>query len=146
MKIFALLAGGTLLTSCWLLVACSKNIQDNDAVRQAVVDYLDAHSAQTGLDMKSMQVDVVSVAFEKDQAHATISFRPKNTDVGGVELAYNLDRKGNKWVVRGPGESASGNPHGQSAPGAVHGSEPGQTPLPPGNPPVASPPTAGSPQ
>ncbi len=78
-----------------LLPACSRDIQNTDAVRQAVVDYLRARTAQTGLDMNLMQVDVTSVAFEHDQARATVFFRPK-TGGGGMQMNYTLERKGNQ--------------------------------------------------
>ena len=64
-----------------------------------IIDYLQARKSQTGLDMNLMQVDVVSVSFEKDQARATMMFRPKSgADAAGMQLAYTLQRKGNSWL------------------------------------------------
>lgn len=93
-----------------LLAACSRDIQNADAVKQGVIDYLQARTAQTGLDVNSMQLDVTSVSFAKNQANATIFFRPKDGQ-SGMQMNYTLDRKGNKWVVRGHAESGA-NPHG----------------------------------
>ena len=60
-----------------LLAACSRDIQNADAVKQGVIDYLQARTAQTGLDINSMQMDVTSVSFAKNQANATIFFGPR---------------------------------------------------------------------
>lgn len=109
-----------------LLSACSRDIQNTDAVRQAVVDYLRARTAQTGLDVDLMQVDVTSVAFEHDQASATVFFRPK-AGGSGMQMNYTLERNGDKWVVRGRTESVI-NPHGAQ----------GLPALPQGHPPIGA--------
>lgn len=147
----------TLLAAAILLAACSKDINNGDAVKQGVLDYLQQRKTQTGLDMTLMQIDVVSVAFEKDKAKAVVMFRPKNmADAAGMQMAYTLDRKGNKWVVEGHGESDGGsNPHGggamQGMPGAPQGMPPGHPgvgampggegaapgAMPPGHPPMS---------
>jgi hypothetical protein len=132
-----------------LLAACSKDIQNSEAVKQGVIEYLQARKAQTGLDMTLMQVDVVSVSFEKDQARATVMFRPKTgADAAGMQLPYTLERKGNKWVVQ-PRNEAGASPHGGAGvagesmlppdhpalPGGAAQSPAGGS-LPPGHPPV----------
>ena len=124
----------TLFAAVALLAGCARDIQNTDAVRQAVIDYLKARTAQTGLDMNLMQVDVTSVSFEHDQARANVFFRPKTGPAaGGMQMAYVLDKKGGKWVVRGRSDTGS-NPHGA---GAMPPGGPSQTqPLPPGHPPV----------
>ncbi len=118
-----------------LLAACSKDIQNTESVKQGVLDYLRARTTQTGLDVNSLQVDVTSVAFEKDQARATVSFKPKTGDSGGPMLMnYVLDRKGGKWVVRGRTENGV-NPHGGASPGTGMGTTPGTgATMPPGHP------------
>jgi hypothetical protein len=137
----------TIAVVAMLLAACSKDIQNSEAVKQGVIDYLQAHKSQTGLDMSLMQVDVVSVSFEKDQARATLMFRPKSAaDAAGMQLPYTLKRKGNKWEVEPHGEGGA-NPHG-GAPGTLppnHPVLPEGMPqpseggaLPPGHPPVGS--------
>jgi hypothetical protein len=124
----------TLFAAAALLAGCARDIQNTDAVRQAVVDYLKARTAQTGLDVNLMQVDVTSVSFDRDQARANVFFRPKTGPAaGGMQMAYVLDRKGGKWVVRGRSDTGS-NPHGA---GAMPPSNPSEAqPLPPGHPPV----------
>jgi hypothetical protein len=141
----------TIAVVAMLLAACSKDIQNSEAVKQGVIDYLQARKSQTGLDMSLMQVDVVSVSFEKDQARATLMFRPKSApDAGGMQLPYTLKRKGNKWEVE-PHSEGGANPHGGAA-GGGGGSLPPNHPalpegmpqpseggaLPPGHPPVGS--------
>jgi hypothetical protein len=125
----------TLLSAALALLllcsACSKNIQTTEAVRAGIIDYLTATATKIGLDMNSMQIDVPAVAFEKDHARATVSIKPKSMDIPGMELIYNLDRKGDKWVVAGPGEAANG-AHGAAAmPG---GGAPQDGQLPSGHP------------
>ena len=114
------------------LAACGqKNIENKEAIRQAVVDYLTARQAQTGLDPAAMDVNVIAMSFERDTARATVEFRVKNGD-GGMQLNYKLDRKGDKWVVEAREDSGQG--HGVVAPGdssALPGIK-GQ--LPPGHP------------
>lgn len=126
-----------------LLTACSHNIDNGDAVRQGVIDYLRARTAQTGLDVDLMQVDVTAVSFMKDEARATVYFRPKGVAQGGMQINYTLDRKGDKWVVRGKG-SVGDNPHGgapgttELPPGHPSGNAPPDGALPPGHPSVGS--------
>jgi hypothetical protein len=129
----------TLFAAVMLLAGCARNIQNTEAVRQGVIDYLKARMAQTGLDVNLMQVDITSVSFEHDQARANVYFRPKTGPAGGgMQMAYVLDQKGGKWVVRGRSDS-SPNPHG--AGGMPPENPPGgpmetPQPLPPGHPPV----------
>jgi hypothetical protein len=134
-----------LIAAIALMSACSRDIQNADAVRAGVVDYLAANKDRIGLDPNLMQIDVTSVSFQKDQARATVAFRPKAGGEGGpMMMGYVLDRKGNKWVVKGRTENGT-NPHGSDPAGAPqlppgHPST-GQAPapqgqLPPGHPPI----------
>jgi hypothetical protein len=136
------------------LAGCSRNIQNKEAVRQAVVEYLDAKAAQTGLKMDSMDVDVTALTFEQQQARATVNFRLKQGG-GGMQMTYVLDQKGGKWVVRGT-QVSTANPHGTVPlpPGGDTGAAPALPPnhpsvsggtappsgveLPPGHPPTGS--------
>lgn len=123
--------------------ACSRNINNKDAVRQGVIDYLNKRSPQTGLDMKLMNVDVTSVQFQNNEARALVSFVPKDSPGGGMSMNYTLERSGNHWVVKGRAESGM-SPHGaQGMPpstGSMQPIPPGQQPqaLPPGHPPVGA--------
>lgn len=124
-----------------VLASCSKNIQNEAAVKQGVMDYLQQRSKEIGIDMSAMDVKVTSVSFEKDLAHAGISFVPKGLPANsGMSMSYTLDRKGDKWVVRGRGDVDS--PHGgQPLPGHEAPGGPGSggaDQLPPGHPPAGS--------
>jgi len=115
-----------------MLAACSKNIQNTEAVRLAVVEYLNARAAQTGLNMGAMEVVVTAVTFQRDEARASVSFRTK--EGGSMDMNYEFDRKGDKWVVRPRSEGGSG-PHG----GAVPSADSPTGKLPEGHPPISEP-------
>ena len=110
---------------CWL-AACTKDIQNADAVRTSVVDYLKARQDKTGLNMDMMKVEVSALTFSSsgNEAHANVMFTPK-AGGAGMQMPYTLDRKGNKWVVR-PHAEGGENPHGAA----------GLPALPPSHPPV----------
>ena len=116
-----------LLAVTLLLAACArKNIENKEAIRQAVVEYLNSRQSQTGLDMSAMDVNVTAMTFERDTARATVDFRIKNGE-GGMQFNYTLARNGDKWVVQ-PKAEAGG--HG----GVVPGGDNGPTELPPNHP------------
>lgn len=124
-------------------ISCSKDIQNSDAVKQGVMDYLRANKDKTGLNIDAMQVEVRQVSFQRDEAHAGVTVTPKGIPGGGMQLTYVLTRSGNKWVVKGRTENGA-NPHGgdmqQLSPGSPQGVPQG---LPPNHPAV---PGAGQPQ
>ena len=127
------------------LLGCrGRGIDNEGAVRQGVIDYL---TQRSDLNMKAMQVDVTSLSVRQDEADATVSFRPKGSAGGGMQMRYTLERQGNRWVVKGKGHSGAGqSPHGQ-APAGMPGMPgmPGAAPateLPPGHPAVGNPPGA----
>jgi hypothetical protein len=115
-----------LIAAFSLLAACTKDIQNSDAVRSSIVDYLKARQEKTGLNVDMMKVDVSSVTFTAagKEAHANVMFTPK-AGGEGMQMPYTLDRKGDQWVVRAHAEGGE-NPHGAS----------GLPSLPPNHPPV----------
>ena len=120
-----------------LLAACSKDIQNKEAVRQAVLDNLRARAQETGLNMDGMDVDVTAVSFAKDQARATVTFRVKGAaQQQPVRVEYLLDRQSNKWVVRSKGEAGGGSPHDGGGPPPAQPANPPGGALPPGHPPL----------
>jgi hypothetical protein len=141
-----LLLATIVLVTIALLGACSKNIQNEEAVKTGVLDYLQARSAETGLNMAAMDVSVSSLAFEKDTARANVSFHPKGMPGGGgMSRQYVLDRKGDKWIVNKAqsGAVTMSNPDGSSQPLPGGALPPGHPPagatggeLPPGHPPA----------
>ena len=97
-------------------LGCGHDINNKEAVRKGVVEYLSKRTGQTGLDMNNMAVDITSVTFQKDEAHAVVSFKPKgSTDTTGMSMNYVLEKNANQWVVKGRQESGV-NPHGGGAP------------------------------
>jgi len=133
-----------------LLAGCSRNIDNGAAVRQGVMDYLRARTAQTGLNVDQMDVEVTSVSFQKDEAHAVVNFRPKGVAQGGMQMNYTLDRKDNQWVVRGRSMNMA-NPHGvpdgSGSPTLPpdHPSSIAPDALPPGHPSTGAPPSGALP-
>jgi hypothetical protein len=72
------IAVAAVLTPLLALVSCSRNIQNEEAVKQGVLDYLRTRSSQLGLNMDAMKVDVTSVSFVGGtEAHATVAFTAK---------------------------------------------------------------------
>ena len=115
--------------------ACSKNIQNPDAVKQAITEYLNAKSGQTGLNMANIAIEVTALEFERDSARASVSFRIKGSDANtGMTMNYTLDRSGDHWVVRERTDGKS-NPHGGAVPQTVPDGAPSGA-LPPGHPSV----------
>jgi hypothetical protein len=114
------------------LAGCRSAQQSRDAVRKGVIDHL---SKRSDMLVSSMDIDIVSVSFRKGEADAVVSFRPKGSSEGGMQMSYALENKGGQWVVKGKRDSG-GSPHGEGgamAPPPGQGS-PGE--LPPGHPPV----------
>jgi len=109
-----------LAVAALVLAACSKNIQNPDAVKQGVVDYLKERAPAMGLDMSAMDVIVGVVSFEKDVARANVSFVPKGMPPGsgGMQMDYVLERKGDKWAVKGRQMSPASSHGDQPLPGA----------------------------
>ena len=120
-----------LAVAALVLAACSKDIQNPEAVKQGVVDYLKERAPTMGLDMNAMDVVVGAISFEQDTARASVSFVPKGMPAsGGMNMDYVLERKGDKWAVKGR-QMSPGSAHGdQPLPGLPSGS------LPPGHPPT----------
>lgn len=119
------------LCAALALTGCKKDIKNDEAVRQGVVDYLDTRSSQTGLNMTAMDVTVSNVVYSNNnnEATATLAFKPKDGGQnGGMSMTYVLERRGDKWVVKGRGESGEG--HGGAMPAAPQGG------MPPNHPPV----------
>lgn len=128
-----------LVLSCVALAGCHRNIQNEEAVRQGVLDYL---STRQGLNLASMNVSVTSLVFRQNEVDATVNFSPKGSNAAApMSLHYVLEKKGDRWVVK-PRANSGQNPHGGMG-AAPHG-EVGMPPaagaptgqLPPGHPAV----------
>jgi hypothetical protein len=107
-----------LLATVLVLAGCSRGVENKEAVRQAVMDYL---AKRTNLNMGSMTVEVTSVTFKGNEADATVAFAPKGSGAGsGMSLRYILERQGNRWVVKG---RAGAGGHGAGMPGMQGGAQ-----------------------
>ena len=98
-------ASALCLSFAWL-IGCSKNIDNKEAVRQGVVNYLSKRP-----DFLAMDVSVTSVAFRQDEATANVHLQAKGNSApgAGMNMEYVLERKGSDWVVKG--RAGSGNAH-----------------------------------
>ena len=116
------------------LAACNRGLQNNEAVRQGIVDRM-AQKGVTGVD-----VSITSVKFNGNEADAVAAIKPKGGNpAAGMSIPYHLQQQGGKWVVIG-GPGGGGSPHGGAAmPGAnPHGGT--MSPAGPIPPPDAAPP------
>jgi hypothetical protein len=118
--------------------ACKRNIDNQEAVRQAVIDYLGKRS---NLNVSAMNIDVTSVTFRPNEADAVVAITARGAAPGQpMSIPYRLERQGDHWVVKGKAESG-GSPHGASAANPHEAAEPPMAgELPPGHPAVPSPP------
>ena len=124
-----------LLAATLLLGACKHDIQNEDAVKQAIMKHLAKRP-----DLTNMDVTVTSVAFRQDEADANVHFQAKGTNAPGtgLDIPYVLERKGSEWVVKGMASGAghggggTANPHGMGgAPGASGSLPTGHPVVPP---------------
>jgi hypothetical protein len=94
---------------CLALAGCHRNMQNEDAVKRGVMDYL---STRQGLNIASMDVSVASMIFRQNEVDATVTFTPKGSNAAQpMSIPYTLERKGDRWVVK-PRAAAGQNPHG----------------------------------
>ena len=118
--------------------ACKHSIDNQEAVRQAVIDYL---AKRSNLNMSAMNVDVTSVTFRSNEADAVVSITVRGAATGQpMSMRYTLERQGDHWAVKGKAD-AGGSPHGAGAANPHGAAEPPAAgTLPPGHPTV--PPTS----
>ncbi len=129
-----------------LLSGCKKDIQNNDAVKQGILNYLSKRS-----NLLAMDVNITNVAFKQDEATATVRFQAKgnSSPSAGMTMQYVLERKSGQWVVKGRAggdvhtgmpQTTPGAPGMPGAPGANGSGSIGAMPqtLPPGHPTVGS--------
>jgi hypothetical protein len=106
------------------LVACSKNIDTMDAVKQGVI-----RDIPKDINIGAMDVSVVSVSFRGQEADAVVAFAPK----GGapmMNMTYTMERKGDEWHIK---SRTSGATEHAGQPGPADPSAAPQA-LPPGHP------------
>lgn len=109
----------SVLVGVLFLAGCAKDINNKEAVKEAVMKRL---TTVSGLNMSGMEVEISSVSFQGDKADAQVAFKGKGSGEAMLNMSYKLERKGDEWTVK----STSG---GMGAPG-------GGSSLPPGHPPA----------
>jgi hypothetical protein len=141
---------------------CKQQPSDNDAIRAGIVQHLNGVGT---LNMSAMEMDIRSVSINGNQALADVVFRPKTgaPPGAGMQVAYNLEKRDGVWIVQKTQPTGgviqhpdtNKNPHLNQD---VHSGSlsnfsdvlnptgaPAQGTLPPGHPPVNSPPAASEP-
>lgn len=97
----------TLILLVIAIAGCAKAPQNQDAVRQAIMDHLGKRNDMLA---QSMKIDVVSVNFRDKEADAVVSVSPKEGGAG-IQMKYSLVMEGSKWNVK----PQPANPHGNTA-------------------------------
>jgi hypothetical protein len=128
------------------LAGCQKDIQNKDAVRQGVINYL---TQNKNLSIGSMDIEVTQVNFKGNVADATVQFKPKGGDAAsGMTMHYTLEQQANGWVVKKKADNGHGMtsmPQGGAMPGTMPGAMPmpsSAMPMPSGGMPAGHPPAA----
>jgi hypothetical protein len=101
------------------LTGCNRGSPSKSAIRQGVLDYLAGRNLD--LNMGSMNVDVTALTMNNGKADATVSFTPKGGNPAQrMTMRYQLEERGDRWVVVGR-QDENMSPHGaQAAPGAAN--------------------------
>jgi len=132
--------------------------------REKVREDLMTHLQKAGFNTQTLEVDVMKVTFEKNVAHASVSFRPRGaTNIhDSMVMNYTMEIRDGHWMVIGRSDSSghgmgqamaaagqagavpAGHPQvsGQSGMGAPSAGAPPQFDLPPGHPALESMPPA----
>lgn len=164
MRKFALTLG--IFVALLFGAGCKQQQSDNDAIRVGIMQHIDGVGT---LNISAMEMDIRSVSINGNQAHADVVFRPKTGAPAGagMQVAYNLEKRDGAWVVQktqptggmiqhpDPNKNPHQNPHQNQD---VHSGSlpnfsdvlnpsgaPAQGALPPGHPPVNSPPAPSQP-
>ena len=75
---------------CLALAGCHRNMQNEDAVKRGVMDYL---STRQGLNIASMDVSVASMIFRQNEVDATVTFTPKGSNAAQpMSIPYTLEK------------------------------------------------------
>jgi hypothetical protein len=91
-----------------VMLACAKNIQNAESVKQSVLEYLKARPG-IGLNLDAMDIQVSNVRFSEKEADAQVAFVPKGRPADtGMSMNYKLERNGDKWVVKSKAMASMG--------------------------------------
>jgi hypothetical protein len=125
-----------LICALGLACACKRAPENKEAIQAGVVEHL--KKAGT-LDLNQLDIAVMDVKYEGNEAVATVSFKPKTAPQQGMTMPYTLERRGDKWQVKGRSSGGHGGGMGSgmgsgAAAGAPDSGAAGQ--MPPGHPSV----------
>jgi hypothetical protein len=113
-----------------VLLACSKNIQNSEAVKQSVLDYLKSRPG-IGLNLEAMDIQVSNVRFSEKEANAEVAFVPKGRPAdSGMSMNYKLEREGDKWIVKSKAMASMGGVAAPAAGAETGGADPAAAPPP----------------
>ena len=108
----------TVLLACLAACKSANQAQNNDAVRQGVIAYL-----QKGCyNVAGMDVTIADVKYNGNQADAKVNIGVKGTNQTAMSMGYHLEMKDNQWSVVGKQDSSQ---HGATMPPAEGGAAPG---------------------
>jgi hypothetical protein len=113
-----------------LFVGCNRAPENNEAIRQGVMEHLKKGAA---LDLNALDVEVKDVKYQGNEATAQVGFKPKNAPEQGMTMSYTLERRGSEWIVKGRG-AGHGDKGGMMGGGMGAGGAQGE--MPPGHPPA----------
>ncbi len=100
----------TVLSLALFLFGCAKDINNKEAVKEAVMKRL---ASVSGLNMAGMDIEVTNVSFQGNTADAQVAFRAKGSSESMLNMSYKLERKGDEWTIK----SSSGGMGGTLPPG-----------------------------
>jgi hypothetical protein len=77
---------------------CKAKQDEREVIRVGVVKHL---SSMQGLNLPNMDINVTQFSVNGSQATAQVEIHAKGTDAAGgsMQLAYNLEKRGDEWVV-----------------------------------------------
>ena len=122
-----------LICAVGLVCACKRAPDNKEAIQAGVIEHLKKSGA---LDLNQVEVAVGDVKYQGNEAVANVSFKPKSAPQQGMSMSYTLERRGDKWQVKGRGPGHGGGMGG----GMMGGGQPGAAgEMPAGHPPVNTP-------
>jgi len=99
------------------LAGCNRGQQNNDAVRQGVIEYLQ----KVGMNVNAMDISISGVKYDGNKADASVAMSVKGTPGTQMTMGYHLEQKDNKWVVIGKQDTSQ---HGAGAAAGAGGENP----------------------
>jgi hypothetical protein len=84
-------------TSLLFVCGCNSKPDDKEAIRIGVINYLNSLKS---LNVSAMDIAVTQTTIAGNAAEAKVEVRPKgSTGDASMQLTYNLEKRGEEWVV-----------------------------------------------